>query len=90
MMESVGILGGTGPAGRGVALRMASCGYRVVLGSRDAERASAVAAGMKLRGEGSVHGDTNDVAAQCDLIVVATPFDSAIATVKALRPALAG
>ncbi|MHB1088745.1 MAG: NADPH-dependent F420 reductase [Acidimicrobiales bacterium] len=90
MMESVGILGGTGPAGRGVALRMASCGYRVVLGSRDAERASAVAAGMKLRGEGSVHGDTNDVAAQCDLIVVATPFDSAIATVKTLRPALAG
>ncbi|MHB1251293.1 MAG: NAD(P)-binding domain-containing protein, partial [Acidimicrobiales bacterium] len=52
--------------------------------------ASAVAAGMKLRGEGSVHGDTNDVAAQCDLIVVATPFDSAIATVKTLRPALAG
>lgn len=90
MMESVGILGGTGPAGRGVALRMASGGHHVVLGSRDAERASAVAAGMSVRGEGSVRGDTNDAAAQCDLIVVATPFDSAIATVTALRSALAG
>ena len=34
-METVGILGGTGPAGKGVALRMASAGYDVVLGSRD-------------------------------------------------------
>ncbi|MHB1208525.1 MAG: NADPH-dependent F420 reductase [Acidimicrobiales bacterium] len=90
MMESVGILGGTGPAGRGVALRMASSGYDVVVGSRDAERAQAVATSMNVRGEGSVRGDANEVAAQCDVIVVATPFDSAVATVSALRASLAG
>lgn len=89
-MESVGILGGTGPAGRGVAIRLASCGYEVVLGSRDAVRASGVADAMSVRGEGTVRGDTNEVAAECDLVVVATPWDSAVATVSALRDRLAG
>ncbi len=89
-MESVGILGGTGPAGRGVAIRLASCGYHVVLGSRDAQRASSIAADMDVRGEGTVRGDTNDAAAQSDLIIVATPCDSAVSTVSALRAALSG
>ncbi len=89
-MESVGILGGTGPAGRGVALRMASSGYDVVVGSRDAERAHGVATSMNVRGDGSVRGDSNEIAAQCDVVVVATPFDSAVATVSALRASLAG
>ena len=39
----VGILGGTGPAGRGVAVRLADAGIRVTLGPRDAERAATVA-----------------------------------------------
>ena len=89
-MESVGILGGTGPAGRGVAIRLASGGFHVVLGSRDAQRASAIAAGMTVRGEGTVRGDSNDVAAQSDLVIVATPWDSAVATVSALRSSLSG
>ncbi len=45
----VGILGGTGPAGRGVAVRLAEAGIRVTLGSRDAERAAAVAADVVAR-----------------------------------------
>ena len=40
----VGIIGGTGPAGRGVAVRLAQAGVRVTLGSRDAERAATMAA----------------------------------------------
>ena len=36
----IGILGGTGPAGRGLAVRLAAAGDEVVLGSRDAERAA--------------------------------------------------
>jgi hypothetical protein len=89
-METVGILGGTGPAGRGVAIRLASCGYEVVLGSRDADRASETAKGIVPRGSGSVRGGTNGDAANCDLVVVATPWDSAVATVSALRAQLAG
>ncbi len=89
-MGTVGILGGTGPAGRGVAVRLASAGYSVVLGSRDGDRAATVAAGIAPRGQGTVRGATNEEAANCDLVVVATPWDSAVATVSALRTQLAG
>ena len=86
-MTTVGILGGTGPAGRGVAVRLAAAGHDVVLGSRDAERAAQVASGL---GAASISGASNDDAANCEIVVVATPWDSAVATVRALRDALAG
>jgi NADPH-dependent F420 reductase len=89
-MATVGILGGTGPAGRGVAARLAGAGYAVVLGSRDAERASSIARALTLRGEGSVEGGSNEKAAACNLVVVATPWDSAVATTSALRHELRG
>jgi len=89
-METVGILGGTGPAGRGVAVRLSSAGYDVVLGSRDAQRAHEVAASIPATGGGSIGGVSNEDAAQRDLVIVATPFDSTIATVTALRAQLRG
>jgi NADPH-dependent F420 reductase len=88
-MTTVGIFGGTGPAGRGVAIRLASAGYDVVLGSRDVARAQSVAVTLVPRGSGAITGDSNEVAASCDLIIVATPWDSAVATVKELKERLA-
>jgi len=88
-MTTVGILGGTGPAGRGVAIRLASAGYDVVLGSRDESRAKETARTLHARGDGHVRGASNDDAAACDLVVVATPWDSAVATVSALKSSLA-
>jgi 8-hydroxy-5-deazaflavin:NADPH oxidoreductase len=87
-MATVGILGGTGPAGRGVAVRLASCGHDVLIGSRDATRANDVAARLSASA-GSISGASNDDAAHADLVIVATPWDSAVATVSALRDALA-
>ena len=87
-MTTVGVLGGTGPAGRGVAIRLASAGYDVILGSRDENRAQEIATTLLARGEGVIRGGTNDVAADCELVVVATPWDSAVATVTALRARL--
>jgi NADPH-dependent F420 reductase len=89
-MTTVGLLGGTGPAGRGVAIRLASAGYDVILGSRDETRAEVTASTLLARGEGVIRGATNDVAADCELVVVATPFESAVATVSALRSQLSG
>ncbi|MGY1811073.1 NAD(P)-binding domain-containing protein, partial [Blastococcus sp. SYSU D00669] len=40
----VGVLGGTGPQGRGLAVRLAAAGQRVLLGSRDADRCAVIAA----------------------------------------------
>lgn len=90
MTNSVGILGGTGPAGRGVAVRLAGAGYNVVLGSRDEQRALDVAAGLLVRGTGQITGASNAGAALCDVVVLATPWDSAVSTVKELRESLAG
>lgn len=88
-MAKVGILGGTGPAGRGVALRLASAGHHVVIGSRDASRALDTASLMTPRGPGTVEGASNEDAALSDMVILATPWDSAVATVTALRSALA-
>ena len=89
-MTTVGVLGGTGPAGRGVAIRLASAGYDVILGSRDETRAAVTASTLLPRGEGVIRGGTNETAADCEVVVVATPWDSAVATVRALREPLAG
>ncbi len=89
----VGILGGTGPAGRGVALRLAEVGVRVTIGSRDEERAAGVVADLMARWPGrnlEIRGADNAGAAGAELVVVATPWDSAIATLRSLREPLAG
>ncbi len=89
----VGILGGTGPAGRGVAVRLADAGIRVTLGSRDAERAAKVVGDVVARWPDSdlaLQGSDNAGAAAADLVIVATPWDSAIQTVRSLQEPLAG
>jgi NADPH-dependent F420 reductase len=89
----VGILGGTGPAGRGVAVRLADAGIRVTVGSRDAERAAQIVGEMQQRIPAlaaMLEGADNAGAAEADLVIVATPWDSAVTTVKALRELLAG
>jgi len=88
--KSIGIIGGSGPAGRGLAVRLASAGYNVVLGSRDADRAGQVAGVLVWRGQGTVAGGTNENAAECDVVILATPWDSAVSTVVPLRKQLVG
>jgi 8-hydroxy-5-deazaflavin:NADPH oxidoreductase len=94
----VGILGGTGPQGRGLGVRLAAAGQRVLLGSRDAERAAEVAEDVARRAEPaaagaavSVQGGSNaDVAGAADVVVVAVPFAGHAATLAELAEPLAG
>jgi len=89
----VGILGGTGPAGRGVAVRLAEAGIRVTVGSRDAERAALIVAELEDKVPEvapMIEGADNAGAAAAELVVVATPWDSVVPTVRALREPLAG
>jgi len=83
----VGVLGGTGEQGRGLAVRLASVGQRVVLGSRDASRAAAIAAEVGL----GVTGASNaECAASADLVVVAVPWEGHRALLASLVDPLAG
>jgi NADPH-dependent F420 reductase len=69
---TIGILGGTGDQGRGLAHRFARSGLAVVLGSRDAGRARSAADEV---GHG-VRGATNrDCVLASDLVVIAVPWD---------------
>ncbi len=71
-LGTIGILGGTGDQGRGLAYRWAVAGLDVVIGSRDAQRAQAAAAEIGF----GVRGDANlGVAAAADIVVVAVPWD---------------
>lgn len=87
---TVAVLGGTGPQGRGLARRFAAGGVDVVIGSRDAARAEAVA--KELRADGlAVSGVDNRSAAQAaGIAVVAVPWDGHAATLTSLRTELAG
>jgi NADPH-dependent F420 reductase len=89
----IGILGGTGPAGRGLAVRLAAAGDEVVIGSRDATRADSVAQGLVEAWPDhrlALTGASNEEAAASELVVLATPWDSAVATLIPLAPVLEG
>src|SRR5487761_275509 len=90
----VGIIGGTGPAGRGLGLRLAAAGMTGAIGSRDAGRAAQVvseaAAPWKERLRGSLTGVANEEAAEADVVVLARPWDSAASTAASLADPLGG
>jgi 8-hydroxy-5-deazaflavin:NADPH oxidoreductase len=89
----VGILGGTGPAGRGLSVRLAQVGVTVTIGSRDTERAGEVVREVRERWSRldlPIDGADNAAAATAELVVVATPWDSTVPTVRSLREPLAG
>jgi len=83
----IGILGGTGPQGRGLAKRFAASGLAVVLGSRSADRAATAAVGL---GAG-VRGTSNEeCVAAADVVVVAVPWDGHRELLESLAKDLAG
>jgi NADPH-dependent F420 reductase len=85
---TIGILGGTGPQGRGLTRRLAAAGHPVVIGSRSADRAQAVAA--EYAGVGEVTGADNAKAAGADLVIVTVPYDGHADLLRTHATELAG
>lgn len=89
--QTVAVLGGTGPQGRGLARRFAAAGVPVVIGSRSAQRAESTAAELAEVTGGPITGaDNADAAAQGDIVVVAVPWEGHQELLVGLAPALAG
>ncbi len=89
----IGIFGGTGPAGSGLAVRLASVGDEVVIGSRFEERAMEVRDRLIEQWpdlDDRLGAGDNQQAAACDLVVIATPWDSAATTARAHAASLDG
>lgn len=83
----VGVLGGTGDQGRGLAYRLARAGQKVIIGSRAAERARTAAEELGLGVEGA---ENAECARRSDIVIVAVPWDGHGKTLEALREELSG
>ena len=89
----IGILGGTGPAGKALAARLASVGFEVVIGSRSKYRAMEIRDQLIARWKGrqlDIGAADNNGAAQCEIVVLATPWDGATETAITVAPKLDG
>lgn len=87
----VGIIGGTGPAGQAVAVRLASSGHEVVIGSRTKERSVAVVAEISASWPDrplAVVAGTNEGSAECEIVILATPWEAAVSTALGLAEPL--
>jgi 8-hydroxy-5-deazaflavin:NADPH oxidoreductase len=87
----IAILGGTGPAGTGLALRWARAGETIIIGSRQAQRAQETADQIRKRAgnQSRVSGLENSAAcAAADILMLTVPFEGQAALLKQLKPAI--
>ena len=89
-IRPIAIIGGTGPAGLGLALRWARNGETIIIGSRDKARAQQAAAAIQQRVPGcTVSGmENSDACAAADILMLTVPFDGQAALLKQLKPAM--
>jgi NADPH-dependent F420 reductase len=92
-MQTIAVLGGTGKEGKGLALRWAKAGYRILIGSRAPEKAKATSLEIleSLGGKAFVEGTTNLEAAQmADIVVLTVPYAAHRITLENVKDSLQG
>lgn len=90
---TIGIIGGTGKEGKGLAYRWADAGHHVIIGSRQAAKAESAAAEVNdlLAGGARVEGIVNEQAAvQADIVVLTVPFGVHVEMCQTLKPFVQG
>lgn len=90
-VRTIGILGGTGPAGRGMALRLAAAGYEILVGSRQEPRAAEVAEDLQATWPEralAVRGVANDTASDAHLVIMAAPWAGVLSLAPTVEAAL--
>ena len=91
--KTIALIGGTGKEGKGLAYRWLKSGYRVIIGSRQQEKAALAAAELQslFPQAVDVHAMTNiEAATQADLVVLTVPYGAHRDTLETLKPYLAG
>ena len=88
----IGILGGTGALGKGLAIRWAAAGYPIVIGSREGAKAEAAASELAAGARAvAVRGMDNLAAAHvAEIAVVTVPFANHLAILREVRGELSG
>ena len=87
MLITVGILGGTGKEGAGLAMRWALNGYRVIIGSRSEEKATTRATEMneELGGEYITGMANEECEKEADLVVLSVPYSAHKPTLESVK-----
>lgn len=92
-IKTICILGGTGKEGKGLAYRWAKAGYRIVIGSRQMEKAQVAAESIRELFDDpvDVEGMPNPDAAQAgDIIVMTVPYSAHVAMLESIKPYVQG
>lgn len=90
-VRPIAVIGGTGPAGMGLALRWARAGETIILGSREAQRAEQAADAIQRRigSRARISGMENSAAcAAADILMLTVPFEGQAALLKKLKPSI--
>ncbi len=92
LVKTIAVLGGTGKEGSALAHRWALNGYKVIIGSRTAEKAATAAAELNEKlGESLVQGMENPAAADsAEIVVLSVPYSAHRATLEGVKTQLAG
>jgi NADPH-dependent F420 reductase len=89
---TIAIVGGTGNLGTALALRLAAPGVRVVIGSREREKAKSVVESLKSKiVQGTLEGETNqDAVKEADFVVISVPYEGHAKIVADLKGQVGG
>ena len=92
---TLAIIGGTGPQGRGLALRFAKAGVPIIIGSRDGVRAADIAKDLSDKlpaGAAKIEGLENLAAVNAadEMVMLAVPWSGHNATLETINPGLGG
>lgn len=92
-IRTVGVVGGTGPAGRALSVRLAAAGYDVLLGSREQSRAAVVVEELEMAWPDrtlALRAVGNRGATEADLVVMAAPWEGMLGLAVSMAEALRG
>lgn len=92
---SIGIIGGTGKEGKGLAYRWAKAGYTIYLGSRVREKAEQVASDLNTLFQGKLAGtilgmENREAAQKADIVVLTVPYSAHRETLMELKEVISG
>lgn len=90
-LETLGVVGGTGPQGRGLVARWARAGHTVYLGSRSREKAERVVDGLRevIGSESTLRAASNvEAVERAEIVVLAFPYEAQAETLIELREAI--
>lgn len=93
ILLTIAVLGGTGKEGKGLAYRWAKAGYRILIGSRSPDKASAVAADLldKLEAGAIIQGKSNlEAAIAADMVVLTVPYAAHKSTLESVKEVIQG